>query len=464
MTRFTARVLLAGLLSIGCDSASATSQDQGENAQAAALAERLPPKIHKIQKELPAWLKKTGDKKALALMQELDKQIKAKQFVEAEKTADSILTLMGATAPNPSMAGEKQSKKSPASRPTDATIKRLTEKVERVTAGVQKWAASGHDPAEIIKTMQEGFQPLMQAGKITEAEALVDRVLKQLGMEVITPSAAPADEQSAEERVLTRIHKIQQELAAWIKKTGRKQESDSLMQKLKGQLADRDFAAAEKTADTILELMGLSLAPATPPERSATAKDSKNTADPFAAFFPHRLVFLASERIALTPEQRGALLARVNKTEPRLEELKTALERKSAALTALISKERADEAAVLAQLNQFLDAEREAKLLQAGLGIAIHNLLTSEQQARLRELARNPGAVAKLEEQFKNRITAKIERVTAGAQQWAESGRDPSPIAQAMEQKVRPLMDSGRVFEAETEIDRVLDELNKDSK
>jgi hypothetical protein len=157
------------------------------------------------------------------------------------------------------------------------------------------------------------------------------------------------------------------------------------------------------------------------------------------------------------------LLARVKKTQPRLEDLGTALERESAALTELTSKEHMDEAAVLAQLNKFLDVEREAKQLQAGLGITIHNVLTGEQHAKLRELSSNPGAVAKLEEEFKNRITAKVERVTAGAQAWAQRGRDPSSIAQAMEQNVRLLMDSGRVFEAETEIDRVLEQLSENS-
>ena len=39
--------------------------------EALTLLERLPPKIHKIQKELPAWIQKTGNtEKAAALMQE----------------------------------------------------------------------------------------------------------------------------------------------------------------------------------------------------------------------------------------------------------------------------------------------------------------------------------------------------------------------------------------------------------
>ena len=36
-------------------------------------------------------------------------------------------------------------------------------------------------------------------------------------------------------------------------------------------------------------------------------------------------------------------------------------------------------------------------------------MLTSDQHAQLRELIRDPGAVAKLEEELKNRITAKVD-------------------------------------------------------
>jgi len=63
--------------------------------EALTLLERLPPKIRKIQKELPAWLQKTGNKEALALMQKLEEHLKAKNFEEVEKAADSILKMMG---------------------------------------------------------------------------------------------------------------------------------------------------------------------------------------------------------------------------------------------------------------------------------------------------------------------------------------------------------------------------------
>ena len=62
------------------------------------LLERLPPKIHKIQAELPAWIQKTGNQEAAALMQKMQEQLKSRNFEEAEKTADSILKMMGVSA------------------------------------------------------------------------------------------------------------------------------------------------------------------------------------------------------------------------------------------------------------------------------------------------------------------------------------------------------------------------------
>ncbi len=59
------------------------------------LMERLPLKLHKIQKELPDWIQKGGNRvRATALMQQLDGQLKSQDFAEAEKTADAILEMI----------------------------------------------------------------------------------------------------------------------------------------------------------------------------------------------------------------------------------------------------------------------------------------------------------------------------------------------------------------------------------
>jgi len=74
----------------------------------ASLTERLPPKIHQIQKELPAWIEKTGNKEAVALMQKMREQLKARNFEEVEKTADSILEMMSAGAQPATQNNENQ--------------------------------------------------------------------------------------------------------------------------------------------------------------------------------------------------------------------------------------------------------------------------------------------------------------------------------------------------------------------
>jgi hypothetical protein len=49
-------------------------------------------------------------------------------------------------------------------------------------------------------------------------------------------------------------------------------------------------------------------------------------------------------------------------------------------------------------------------------------------------------------------------------QKWADSGRDPSAIGRTMEEKFKPLIESGKVIEAEAELDRVLDQIKQDAK
>jgi hypothetical protein len=57
-----------------------------------------------------------------------------------------------------------------------------------------------------------------------------------------------------------------------------------------------------------------------------------------------------------------------------------------------------------------------------------------------------------------------VERVEAGAHAWEADGRDTSAIAQAMQERVKPLLDSGKPIEAEAELDRLLEQLKPDAK
>ena len=67
-------------------------------------------------------------------------------------------------------------------------------------------------------------------------------------------------------------------------------------------------------------------------------------------------------------------------------------------------------------------------------------------------------------EAVRQRIVAKVERIKESAQKLAERGRDPSTILKTMQEKVGPLLEAGKVSEAEPDLDRVLEQLNKDAK
>jgi hypothetical protein len=85
----------------------------------------------------------------------------------------------------------------------DAVRKRLTDKVERVKKGVQQWAASGRDPSVIRTAMQEKVKPLLDAGKVAEGEAELDRLLEQLG-----PDSKHSRDESTPFRVFTNPERI----------------------------------------------------------------------------------------------------------------------------------------------------------------------------------------------------------------------------------------------------------------
>jgi Spy/CpxP family protein refolding chaperone len=195
----------------------------------------------------------------------------------------------------------------------------------------------------------------------------------------------------------------------------------------------------------------------------SAADKSAPSADPLAdAFFPPEVVLLAREVIGLTPEQRETFRACVEKTQPRSDELQKKLERETASLSALAKQERLDEAALVAQLDKVLDSERELKHLHIGLLVAIKNLLTPEQQIKLREIVKDGGK--QLADDTRKRLSGKVKQVEEVMQQFAASGRDPSAVGKTMEEKFKPLIEAGKVIEAEAVLDRLLEQINQPAK
>ena len=134
------------------------------------------------------------------------------------------------------------------------------------------------------------------------------------------------------------------------------------------------------------------------------------------------------------------------------------------ALGALLKKEAVDEQGALAQLDKVLNEEREIKRAQLALVLGIKNKLTTEQEVKLREIKTKiaAGQLPSLEE-AQRVLEEKLKNVQASVQGWQNEGRDPSKVAEIM-QEFEPLMKAARLKDAEAVLDRVLKLLRESDK
>ena len=110
--------------------------------------------------------------------------------------------------------------------------------------------------------------------------------------------------------------------------------------------------------------------------------------DPLAgAFFPPELVMQHQQKLALTEQQRTAIVQAMQRAQPRFIELQWQLQAEMEALSELAHAERPDEARVLQQLDRVLDLERQTKRTQIEMLLRIKSTLTEAQQEQLRTIA-----------------------------------------------------------------------------
>ena len=182
-------------------------------------------------------------------------------------------------------------------------------------------------------------------------------------------------------------------------------------------------------------------------------------AEPIDDFlFPPDLIVRAKEEVKLTDEQLKAFRDATEKMEARFRELQERLKTENEAFIALVKPGHVDATSALAQLDKFLDAEREMKRAQIGFMLTVKNVLTPEQQAKLTAFRNARGLDRASMEEFQKRIVTKAERVRVGVEKLASSGGDTGPIAAIMEE-VRKHMEQGKPKDAEAAIDRALKEL-----
>jgi len=121
----------------------------------------------------------------------------------------------------------------------------------------------------------------------------------------------------------------------------------------------------------------------------ATAARSENPApaDPLGeSLFPPDLILSSAAAIGLTDAQKAEIRAEVLKIQPKFTDLQWKLQDAVEGLKALLAAPTADEAKGLGALDRVLALERDLKRSQIGLMIRLKNLLSEDQQAKLRQV------------------------------------------------------------------------------
>ncbi len=120
---------------------------------------------------------------------------------------------------------------------------------------------------------------------------------------------------------------------------------------------------------------------------ASSAGAQAKTDEAFAkAFFDPQLVLKHANAIGLTPQQRKAILDELKTAQVALVPLQVDMAEPAIELQGIIEAPRVDEAKAMARIDQVLKIENEVKKRQAIFVIRVKNILTVEQQAKLRAI------------------------------------------------------------------------------
>jgi hypothetical protein len=137
---------------------------------------------------------------------------------------------------------------------------RLAQKLQQLQRGMQRWQREGKDPRPIAAVMQR-FEPLVQAGRISEAEARADRSLGLLGEKfvpddtVLTPSPGALSPAALPESIRRKMQQASERAEEW-KRAGKDLTPVAhVMSLVEPLLRQGRFREAETTLDRGLRLL-----------------------------------------------------------------------------------------------------------------------------------------------------------------------------------------------------------------
>jgi gluconolactonase len=517
-----------------------------------ATIKRLTEKVERVKAEARKWAESGRDPSDIrdAMEKKFNPLMKAGKLTEAEAEMDRVLKTLSGEPEPAKPAAPKAKADAPSGQPDEATIKRLTEKVERISAEARKWAESGRDPSDIRDAMEKKFKPLMGAGKLTEAEAELDRMLKTL-VEVMDakPDSSKEEGKTSSSEAATHLEQVATgfrlaEGPVWdgenlifsdvfpseIKKLG----ADGTVSTMRSDTRKgAGLALDSKGRLLICEVDGFRVTRIEKDGKETTLADSYagkklNGPNDLAVDTKDGVYF--TDPLFLNKDKREQDKEAVYYISPEGKVLRVAddlVKPNGIALAGdgktlfvadtMQSKLRAypvKEDGTLGEGRDFgtvpgpdgVRVDMDGRVYAAGkTGIAVwdatgkplgtlktptspNSLTFGGADRRTMFITTNPSvfkirldqvlklltagepataqtpAPAASAEATQQRIMAKIERIKEGVHELAKGGTDPSAILKTMQEKVGPLLDAGKITEAEPELDRVLEQLKQDAK
>jgi Spy/CpxP family protein refolding chaperone len=111
-----------------------------------------------------------------------------------------------------------------------------------------------------------------------------------------------------------------------------------------------------------------------------------NAEDPLGkAFFSPEVVMQNQQAIGLTEAQRTSILKEIQAAQSEFMTLQWDMQKESEKLKVIVEKDNPVESDVITQLDRLLSLENKVKHRQITLLVRIKNMLTTEQQAKLRK-------------------------------------------------------------------------------
>lgn len=127
-----------------------------------------------------------------------------------------------------------------------------------------------------------------------------------------------------------------------------------------------------------------------PPRLSTSPQEAREARDGLgpieSRLFPPELVMEHQAELAITPEQKTILLAETERGRSEMLRLQWELEADKEKLVKLLDADRVDETKVQQAAARVMQHETKVKASHLGMLVRVKNALTSEQQARLREI------------------------------------------------------------------------------